>query len=253
VKRAFIVTSSLEVDPTKNFKGTSVRSVFTTDQRLEQTKSTLQNLYQLDPMADVILVDSSPTTFENELKAPNLKYIQLEQTNPKIAEVIRTHSNKSHCECLMLLDLLRNFKSTLKSYDFLIKFSGRYLIEKETYSTYIYNTSYLNKYFFKKPMDWDHTQFDHMRDAYPEEMIVDNRLRGHYTVAYGFGNQKIDHFEALMALCAFYTDLESKMYDLDIEYIIYHFMNLFDQNKDVITVPWTVTGRCGVTGKGYRF
>jgi hypothetical protein len=257
MKRAFLVTSSIALDPSRPFKGTVQRTVFSTEDRLAQTIFSLHNLSQIDPEADIILLDSSPQTFgelvllKNEI--PQLIYVQLEHMSPQVAETVRTHTNKSHCECLMLLEFFKHWKKRLRQYDFVTKICGRYIIHNDSYSVDLFKTGFRNKFFFKQHMDWGSELFNHMRDAYPPEMIANERLRGHYTVAHGFGIEKLDHYELLMALCCQFTDVGQKMYDLDVEYALYYFMELLGFNNDVLLAPWGVIGRCGVTGKEYTY
>ena len=257
MKRAFLVTSSIALDPNKPFKGTSTRTIFSTDERLEQTIFTINNLHQIDPDADILFLDSSAQKFgdlnvlRNQIQ--NLTYIQLEQMNPAIAEVVRTHPNKSHCECLMMLEFFKFWKKKLREYDFITKICGRYIIYNDTYDPKVFQPNLTDKFFFKKPMMWDERFYGHMKDAYPEEMIASGLLGGHYTVTHAFGKDRLDHYETLMALCCQYTDEGQKMYGLDVEYALYYFMELLGFNKDVLNVPWVVLGRCGVTGKEYTY
>ena len=135
MKHAFVVTSSIEIDPSKNFKGVTKRTVFSTKERLDQTIGTLLNISEKDPTATIYLIDSSKSYFVelDNLQLKNFHYVRLEQLNSIIANRVRTHTSKSHCECLMILEFLKNYKKELRNYDFITKICARYIL-KENFS-----------------------------------------------------------------------------------------------------------------------
>ena len=59
MKHAFFITSSIELDPNRPFKGTKKRTVFSTEERLEQTYKTISACNQLAPDSTIFLIDSS--------------------------------------------------------------------------------------------------------------------------------------------------------------------------------------------------
>lgn len=255
MKHAFFVTSSIELDPNKKFKGTGARTVFTTEDRLAHTIKTLQNLQENDPTATIFFVDSSITKFDQleQLGIANLKYIRLQDLNPVVAETVRTYSSKSYCECLMILEFFKHYKKELKEYDFITKICGRYWFN-DNYSTEEFKPWNKNKFFMKKELMWDNEHINFLsEEQLPRDLLVNDKLYGFYTVAHAFGRDRIDHYEAIMAASAQTQMEQGKYYYQDVEYTLHLYLRLFDLMKDVIIVDWTVDGRCGVTGDWVRY
>jgi hypothetical protein len=255
MKHAFFVTSSIELDPSKNFKGTGKRTVFSTQDRLEQTFKTLTTLNERDPDATIFFVDSSVRRFHelDNLGIKNFRYIRLEELNPAVAEVVRTYSSKSYCECLMILEFFKHFKQELKQYDFITKTCGRYCLS-DNFSTEHFKSWNKNKFFMKKELVWADEHINFLTEQQlPRDMLVDNKLYGFYTVLHSFGSGRIDHYETIMAASA-QTQMEhGKYYYQDVEYTLHLYLRLFDLMKDVIIVDWTVDGQCGVSGDWVRY
>lgn len=255
MKHAFFVTSSIELDPEKNFKGTRKRTVFTTEDRLAQTINTLNNLRQQDPDAVIYMIDSSVTRFEeiDRLNIPNLHYVQLEYLNPRVATIVRSHSSKSHCECIMILEFFKHFKKELEKYDFITKICGRYWFQ-EGFDKSIFTPDNIDKFFMKKEMIWADQHIDFLtEEQLPKDLLVNGELHGLYTVAHAIGREKLSQYEAIMAASAAVSEEYGKYYHSEVEYTLYLYLRLFDQLKDVITVDWTIDGRCGVTGDHVRY
>jgi hypothetical protein len=255
MKHAFFVTSSIELDPNRKFKGTKNRTVFGTQARLEQTFKTLQTLNERDPDADIYFIDSSAQRFHelDMLGIKNFKYILLQELNPAVAETVRTYSSKSYCECLMILEFLKHYKSELKRYDFITKTCGRYWIS-DNFSTEHFKPWNTNKFFMKKELMWADEHINFLsEEQLPSDLLVDKALYGFYTVLHSFGKGRIDQYEAIMAASA-QTQMEhGKYYHQDVEYTLHLYLRLFGLLKEVITIDWTVDGQCGVTGDWVRY
>lgn len=255
MKHAFLVTSSIELDPSKSFKGVPKRTVFSTTERLEHTIATLQNLKVKDPAAPIYLIDSSVTYFKelNDLGLNNFYYISLQNLNPIVAETVRTYTSKSYCECLMILEFFKHFKEELRKYDFITKICGRYTLGDD-YSTSVFKPWLKDKFFMKKELVWADEHINFLSEqALPRDLLVDNKLYGFYTVAHAFGTNRLDHYEAIMAASAQMQMEQGKYYHQDVEYTLHLYLRLFDLMKDVEIVDWTVDGRCGVTGDWVRY
>lgn len=253
MKHAFFITSSIELDKTKLFKGTKARTIFSTRERLEQTIHTLKTCHSKDPTADIYLIDSSVTHFAELYQVPNLHYLKLEQLNSEIANTVRTYSSKSYCECLMILEFFKHFKKILKQYDFITKLCGRYYFD-DTFSLAEYNEQNIGKFFLKKPMTWTGQHIDFLtEEQLPRDILVNGELTGTYTVAHGMHKDKLDHYEALMFACAQGSMKHAKFYHQDVEYALYYFMRIFNLLNDVVIVPWDVEGRCGITGDWVKY
>lgn len=255
MSHAFFVTSSIELDPTKKFKGTGSRTVFSTEERLAHTIETIQNLYLRDPNAPIWFVDSSERIFNEllDLKIPTFNYVRLQELNPTVADIARTYTSKSHCECVMILEFFKHYKEELKKYDFITKICGRYTFS-DNFNLDLYTPENTDKFFMKKELVWRDEHIDFLSpDVLPLDMLVDNTLYGYYTVAHGFGRDKIDQYEAIMTACAQAGVSYSKYYHQDVEYTLYMYLRIFDLLKDVIIVDWTVDGRCGISGDWVRY
>lgn len=255
MKHAFFVTSSIELDPSKNFKGTTKRTVFSTEERLEQTIKTIQVLHERDPQADIHFIDSSKRTFDEltSLNVPNFFYYNLESLNPVVAETVRTYPSKSYCECLMILEFFKHYKQNLKQYDFITKTCGRYWL-LDNFNKDQFKPWNRNKFFMKKELVWADEHINFMDEVLlPRDLLVDNKLYGYYTVVHGIGSEKLDQYEAIMAASA-QTQMEyGKFFHQDVEYTLHYYLRLFGLINDVIIVDWTVDGRCGVTGDWVRY
>jgi hypothetical protein len=252
---AFLVTSSIEVDPNKMLKGAKLRTAFNSAQRLEQTIATLHRLRVLDPTAAIYLIDNSANTYTelNSLGLPNFTYVKLQDLSPTVTEITRTYSSKSHCESIMVLEFLKHFKQQLKQYDFVTKVSGRY-IPADNFNTDLFVPENKNKFFFKKEMIWSGPQIDFLSEEHlPRDMLVDGKLHGVYTVIHGMGTEKLDQYELLLMACAQGGTEYSKYYYQDVEYIVHMCLRLFNQLKDVVYVDWTIDGMCGATGNSMRY
>lgn len=253
MSHAYFITSSIELDPAIPFKGTRTRTVFSTKERIDQTIKTLRTCYNLDASAHFFLIDSSQIYFEELNVVPNLTYILLENLNPHVANIVRTYSNKSFCECLMILEFLKHFKKDLKNFNFITKLCGRYFFD-HTFDISVYNEENVNKFFLKKTMTWSGPQIDFLTDEQlPKDMLVNNELTGIYTVAHGVHKNKLDQYESLMFACAQSSMENAKFYYQDVEYALYYFMRIFNLLNDVITVPWDVHGQSGVTGAWVKY
>lgn len=250
MKDCFIVTSCIGTSKDSSFKGTNTRSFFSDDERLDQTIFALRVISQRNPNSKIFLVDASEQEFAEifSYNIPNLSYIRLELLNPTVANVIRTHSSKSHCECLILLEFLRYFKKELKEYDFVTKMSGRYLYRHGNHSRFFIPEN-RNKFFFKEQLVWGGGTIDTFSDTViPKEILIEEKIHGFPTVMYGVGIEKIDVFESLISACAFASTENSKLYYVDIEYTINHFIRNLGLMNDIVTTDWFIDGKCGVTG-----
>lgn len=255
MRHAFFVTSSIELDPSKSFKGVPKRTVFTTEQRLEHTISTLKNLKEKDPTAPIYFIDSSKSYFKelDDLGLMDFNYISLEKINPVIAETVRTYTSKSYCECLMILEFFKHFKKELTNFDFITKICGRYTLGDD-YNVSVFKPWLKDKFFMKKELVWADEHINFLSEqALPRDLLVDNKLYGFYTVAHAFGTNRLDHYEAIMAASAQMQMEHGKYYHQDVEYTLHLYIRLFNLMKDVEIVDWTVDGRCGVTGDWVRY
>jgi hypothetical protein len=135
-KNCFIVTSSIDVD--NNYPidlwqpGDQRRSDFSNEERCRQLYYTLFNIRMIDKQAKVYVVDTSldyEKYFELEKIYPNITYYPIAKYNEQIAQETNTNSNKSYCESILLHEFMIKNQDELRSFDFIIKMSGRYVFE----------------------------------------------------------------------------------------------------------------------------
>ena len=146
-RNLFIVTSALNANI----------GVVNSDDRLEQTINTLNNLRDRVPEAAVLFVDGSPEPVTDKIKKIIGNYCQALwfTTHPEIKSFALA-GRKSEAELLMLLNTLIQFKNNPELMGFLhgvkriFKFSARSLLE-EDFDITEYNNKF-GKYVFKKSL-----------------------------------------------------------------------------------------------------
>ncbi|MGA1048967.1 MAG: hypothetical protein ACO3UU_13250, partial [Minisyncoccia bacterium] len=221
MKLLFIVTSCAMTDSSLAFKGTSVRSFYTGEQRAAQTINTLNNLRSFGSDSDIILVDVSADkvqTFQDYAdNNRNFKYVHLADIDPLAAKISRTHPSKSHCEANQLVAIFKNFKKDIRAYDYVIKISARYQIVEDSFNFDYFNDKNKNKFIFKTLKSWSGEQINHIKHLCPYDFIQNDTMTRLATVFYAVGKEKISQWEYLMALCCQYSQENSSMYYLDIE------------------------------------
>ena len=146
-RNLFIVTSALNANI----------GVVNSDDRLEQTINTLNNLRDRVPEAAVLFVDGSPEPVTDKIKKIIGNYCQALwfTTHPEIKSFALA-GRKSEAELLMLLNTLIQFKNNPEVMGFLhgvkriFKFSARSLLEDD-FDITEYNNKF-GKYVFKKSL-----------------------------------------------------------------------------------------------------
>lgn len=228
MKHCFIVTSSIQVDNKHVFKGTANRSYFNTETRLQQTIGTLLNLKLADPQADIVLVDSSLERFEDIDKISGISYVEISKINSYLCHELNTHGSKSFCESQMLLFVFYFLKKELAQYDFITKISGRYLVDNSFHLSLL-NEENTDKFIFKHNQALIHpinNLYSSFRNVIPKEMIKNNTISGLWTSIYSVGKEKINFWEMLLKIIS--NDCTGKYYNIDIEYIMYHYFDKFN-------------------------
>ena len=125
-KIIFIVTSCINVDssPLSYFH---TRSVFSPEERLQQTIITLQKLREKIPHATLILANNNYLT--DEQKNTLIKYC--DSINNIDDDIVKTHPNKSFSECVSLLNTCQYILDSQIEFDYVFKMSGRYYLMDE--------------------------------------------------------------------------------------------------------------------------
>lgn len=125
-KIIIIITSCINVDssPLSYFH---TRSVFSPEERLQQTVFTLQKLREKIPHAKLILANNNYLTDEqkNILMEHCDTIYNIDDTK------VKTHPNKSFSECVSLLNTCQYILDSQIEFDYVFKTSGRYYLMDE--------------------------------------------------------------------------------------------------------------------------
>jgi len=253
MKKAFIVTSSIEVDNNYPLSYSHTRSYFSTDERLRQTVMTVSSIDTVSPTdTQIYIVDTSENyhLYENFFSwQPNVKYVSIKKEFPEIHESITTHRNKSFCETLLMSTFIRAYQAELKQFDYFFKVSGRYFLNR-SFNDSLLNEHNTNRLFFKHPLrwPWDDNWGYGIVDRRAEQ--GDNELRQYCTVFYGWGSGYHNRMLDLLTAVPYMLDSE-RMRTLDIETLTYHLTRPW--SNDVIETDWQITGWLGAGGQFMRY
>jgi hypothetical protein len=251
MKKAFIVTSSIEVDNNYPLTYNPIRSYFSKEERLRQTVVTVSSIDTVCPTdTQIYVVDTSENyhLYENFFNwQPNVKYVSVRKEFSEIYKSITTHKNKSFCETLLMSTFIRAYQKELEQFDYFIKFSGRYFLDRN-FDESLLNEQNINRLFFKQPFRW---QWD---DSWGYDMVDrrveqgDNELRQYCTVLYGWGREYQDRMLDLLTTAPPMLD---KMDGMDIETLSYYLTRPWA--NDIIEVDWRITGWHGADGIFVRY
>lgn len=125
MKTIVLITSIID-PPNKPLSYISTRSIYTSDERFEQTKKTFQTVREKIPNAKIFLVECSKLNQEQEtFMLQNSDYFLNLYGNEEIRKNMHSES-KSLCEGTMTYQALQSIENNHIEYDKLIKISGRY-------------------------------------------------------------------------------------------------------------------------------
>ena len=257
MKKAFIVTSCIDVKNDAPLSYMESRSCFSSNERYLQTVHTLSSIdFVSDDETTVYLLDASDNWQEYASKLhyfnKNFKFVSVKEEFPEIWETVRTHPNKSHGECLMLTRFMKKYRQELKEYDYMFKMSGRYFLNK-SFDMSLFNKYNTNKIFYKEPSkfewvdywnDWGFGLIDRRKEQ------GDNTLRQYCSVLFGWGRGHFDTFYDMFTGIAALTSQPDKKL-LDIELFGYFFTRPYE--KDIIETDWMITGWLGPDGVFRRY
>ena len=253
MKKAFIVTSAIEVDNSNSLTYSKTRSYFSNEERLRQTIATVASLDQAtDENTTIYLLDISDDwkKYKDALAyQTNLKFISIKEQFPQIYKTVKTHPQKSHCECLMLSTFMAAYKDELSQYDFQFKFSGRYFLDK-SFDISVFNDAVKGKIFYKKPLQWewqDHWGYS-MVDRRKQQ--GDNKVRQYCSVLFGWSKEYqskfLDMFNSIALMLS-----QPALHHYDVETLGYYFTRQYTQ--DIIETNWLVYGWTGANGQFVRY
>lgn len=253
MKKAFIVSSAIEVNNDYPLTYSQVRSHFSSEERFRQTIFTITSLDLIrDPDLTIYIIDLSENweSYAGILSfQQNLKFVSVKKDFPWIFNEARTHNNKSHCETLIVKTFIEHNLQELKNFDYVFKISGRYFIDG-SFTTQHLNEHNIDKLFFKYPMKFDWI------DSWPYQMVDrrkvqgDNKLYQYSSVLYGWGKNYLEKIlDINRVICEITGSEKGKFYD--IETLLYYFTRDFEKN--IIEVPWLVNGWDGVNGRYLKY
>ena len=252
MKKAFIITSAIEVDNNFPLTYSDKRSHFSNEERLRQTIMSIAFVDRLRDDITIYLLDTSKdwTKFRDLFRYQrNLKFISVAEEFPDIHEKVTTHPNKSYCECLMMSHFLRKYKMEFMQYDFVFKLSGRYFLDG-SFDIGICSEENSNKIFYKRPLEfewrdeWNYNLVDRRKEQ------GTNTLRQYVSILFGWTKPHYDHFLDMFTGMACLLNQPSYSH-LDIETLGYYFTRPFEQ--DIIENEWIVYGWDGASGKFWRY
>jgi len=253
MKKAFIVTSYINAENTAPLTYSANRTFFSKEERLRHTIMTIASLDKAgDDETFIYLVDISDNWEEYKNLfwfQRNLKFVSVKNEFPEIYEEVRTHPNKSHCECLILATFMRAYKEDLRQYDFQFKMSGRYFLDSSFNLNHCTEEN-SNKIFFKKPLafEWNDSWGYDILDR--RDIQGDNKLRQYCPVLFCWSKPYQDKFCDMFTAIA-YILTQPKMINMDIETLGYFFTRPYEE--DIIETDWLVYGFVGTDGQFWRY
>lgn len=252
MKKCMVVTNAIDIDYSKPLTYSSVRSAFSSDERLAQTIETIKtiNLYcDKDTKIYFLVLADRPEKYFKEFAADNLVYVDYIKKFPKEYDIIRTHQNKTHCEVVMQKTFFDSYAKELKKYDYFFKLSGRYLLN-DTFNLELCTDDNLDKFLFKKPMEfeWDDVWNCHLIDR--RNYQKNNKLNQYCTILYGWGRKKHSIMINILKSIADVTGYTKTMH-YDLELLMYFFTRWYED--DIVDLPATVSGWVGVDGQSVRY
>lgn len=243
--QAYIITSSIETNSCP-LTYSSVRSIFTSQERLRQTVATVASIDQAaNSNAVIYLIDTSEnweqysSFFQYQ---QNLKFISVKDQFPEIYHESTTHANKSRCETLITKSFFDRYSTELQSFDSFVKISGRYFLDGSFKATDIQS----DKIYFKQAwqFNWqDWWKYDRVRQ--PDSSV----LKQYCSALFAWGQQ---HHETIRHL---YQQIETDLalpdqQHYDLETLLYFYS--IPYNHCIVETSWLIYGWLGPNGNFVR-
>ena len=253
MKKAFIITSGIELDNSKPLTYSKIRTCFDTVDRFRHTVMTVASLDHVAEDDDTMfLVDMSENweSFRGVFSyQKNLVYVSVREEFPEIYEEVRSHPNKSRCETLLLSTFLSKYKDRLSLYDYFFKVSGRYFVDG-SFNSNLFVEENINKLFFKRPFEHEFNERWNYNIVDLRNSQGNNLLYQYPTTFFGWGKLRFDEMLDLFRVLEIILKHPLNQH-YDIETLIYYFTRHFEQ--DIVPVDWTVYGWDGCSGGFLRY
>jgi hypothetical protein len=246
MRKLIIVGSIIQTRKNAPLTYSPTRTAFSDEERLRHTVYSISALRDRHPDTDIVLVDASddPKDYRQIFAFLNVVYVWLQDISTETANIVRTHPNKSVCEVLLLNTYIKANKAKIKTYDYIIKGTGRYSLMN--FDNSLFTPENTDKIFFKKPFEYEWN--DAWRYSFVDKRSEqgDNKLRQYCTVVFGFG---IEHLDKFIDMFDVIGDLlqNDAMKHYDIETLMYYFTRFFTDK--IIETDWRVLGWDGVTNR----
>lgn len=131
IKNYLTLITSVISPPKKRLNYSNIRSVFTKQERYEQTKKTIDSIRKNIPFSDIIICECSDLNEEEEeYFKENTDYFINLYTDKKIREKIYSVS-KSLGEGTMMIEILKIIIKLERKYTNFFKISGRYFLNED--------------------------------------------------------------------------------------------------------------------------
>jgi hypothetical protein len=254
MKKAFIISSAIEVDNSHPLTYSSVRSHFSNEERFRHTVMTIAALDHVsDSETTIYILDTSDNWqfYRDQLSyQKNLKFISVKEEFPDIIETVKTHRQKSYCECLMISSFMKKYQAELFENDYIFKMSGRYFIDGSFKPDLLLNKYHTDNIFFKEHIQWEwkDSWFYSLVDRRKEQR--DNYLRQYSSVFFGWGKKHHKHFMDIWLAMTAMLALPN-MAHYDVETLLHYLTRTFEQ--DIIETDWKVYGWLGPSGHFVRY
>ena len=248
MKKAFIITSIIEVDNQYPLTYSATRSFFNSEDRLAQTLISISCLNTVINEGDTIyILDASyQRSYNEQFKFQNnLKFIDVKEHFSDIHSEVTSHPHKSRCECLMLTAFMEKFKDELDSYDMIYKLSGRYFFESN-----LPLPESQDHIFFKTAIcfQWSDSWGLDFLDRRLEQQ--DNTLRQYSTVFFGWAKKfNADMLNIFKSIAN--TVVQPEKSNSDMETLIYFFTRRLEPY--IIETDWSICGWNGTNGKYLKY
>lgn len=232
------------------------RSYQTPRERAQQTIFGLNSIFCKYPNAKVILLEASLDITDeyiddachkggiyNYLKEKNIEIVKMTDVNRDICVKINTHENKSYCEALLFDTFLNNFEDKIKSYDYIVKLSGRYSL---TDNCNIDSLTTTDKIYFKEKRFWDH--LDKHKVWTPDEIRLDGQAAWemYWTPCFlfVFGNKRIDELKEFFKFILSVTDTTN----ISTEDLIHYWTLSPKEKHNIEHLDWKALAYTGTDG-----
>lgn len=254
MKKAFIVSSLIEVDNSNKLTYSDVRSYFSNIDRLRHTVVSIASIDSLrdNDNCTIFLLDASidykkyKGVFSYQT---NLKFISVAEEFPEILDIVNTHPSKTYCENLIILTFIEKYKQQLLEYDYIVKMSGRYFIDG-SFDLSILNENNLDKLIFKNHIkfdwvdDWHYPLIDNRKEQ------QDNKVYIFPSTIYAFGKNKFEQMHDIYKVISIFTDHKNGIH-YDLESLLYFFTRQYKDN--IIETDWKIYGWSGTDGTFLRY